>query len=122
MISLVELMADPDLVESVTRIQRVQTTNSYGETTVTPTSSSILAVVTSPSKPGVMRFEDAQTYADVIRVVTASPLNGAVAGQQPDQIVWKGQTYIVSMVNDYQSFGFSDAICKLVDLQDQPNV
>ncbi len=122
MISLSEIMGDPDLTESVTRIQRVATTNVYGETTITPTSSTILAVVTSPAKAGVMRFEDAQTYADAIRVVTASPLNAAVVGQQPDQIVWKGQTYIVSMVNDYQSFGFSDAICKLVDLQDQPNV
>ncbi|MEC4682376.1 MAG: hypothetical protein VST70_01660 [Nitrospirota bacterium] len=122
MISLSELMSDPDLTESVTRIVRVLTVNTFGETTITPTSSTILAVVTSAAKPGVMRFEDAQTYADAIRVVTSSPLNGAVVGQMPDHIVWKGQTYIVSMVNDYQSFGFSDAICKLVDLQDQPNV
>ena len=122
MINLSELMSDPDLTESVTRIERVLTINAYGETTITPTSSTILAVVTSAAKPGVMRFEDAQTYADVIRVVTASPLNGVVVGQMPDQIVWKGQTYLVSMVNDFQSFGFSDAICKLVDLQDQPNV
>jgi hypothetical protein len=122
MITFSELMGDPDLFESVTRTQRVQTTNSYGETTITPTSTTIQAVVTSPGKPGLTRFEDAQTYADAIRVITASPLNGAVVGQQPDLIVWKGQTYIVAIVNDYQSFGFSDAICKLVDYEDQPNV
>ena len=55
-------------------------------------------------------------------VVTSSPLNGAVAGQQPDLIVWNGQTYIVTIVNDYQANGYTRAICKLTDYQDQPNV
>lgn len=122
MISVAELMSDPDLVQTITRTQRVQTINAYGEVAVTSTSTSILAVVTSPGKTGLMRLEDAQTYQDTIRVVTSSPLNAGVVGQQPDLIVWNGQTYIVVLTNDYQAFGFTDAVCKLTDYQDQPNV
>lgn len=122
MIDVSEVVLDPELTQTVTRIQRIQTLNGYGETTITNQSSQIQAVVTSPGKPGLMRFEDAQTYADAIRVTTNSPLNGPVVGQQPDLIVWNGQTYVVAIVNDYQANGFSDAICKLTDYQDQPNV
>lgn len=122
MISVAELMTDPDLVEPVTRIQRIQTVNSYGETTITESSSQIQAVVTSPGKTGVVRLEDAQTYQDTIKVTTSAPLNGASVGQQPDLIVWNGQTYVVQLTNDYQSSGFTRAICKLVDYLDQPNV
>ncbi len=122
MISVSELMADPDLVQSVIRIQRVLTVNSYGETTVVSTSSTLQAIVTSGPKTGLMRFEDAATYQDTIKVVTSSPLNAGVVGQQPDLIVWNGQNYIVTLTNDYQSNGFTRAVCKLVDLQDQPNV
>lgn len=118
MLNLAEAF-DPAFVQTVTRVQRAEVVNAYGETTVTQTSTQIQAVVTSPTKAGMLRFEDYQTYADVIKVTTQGPLNGPTVGGQPDQIIWRGQTYVVAVSNDYSAFGFTRAICKLVDLQGQ---
>ncbi len=112
---------DPAFLQPVTRVTRAEVINAYGETTTTNTSTVIQAVVRTASKPGLMRFEDMATYADTITVITQSPLNGPTVGGQPDQILWRGQTYVVAVVNDYQGFGFTRAICKLTDLQGQNN-
>ena len=108
---------DPAFLQPVTRVQRAEVINTYGETTTTNTSTTIQAVVKSGAKPGMMRFEDMQTYADTITVICQSPLNGPTVGGQPDQIIWRGQTFVVAVVNDYQGFGYTRAICKLTDLQ-----
>lgn len=110
---------DPDFVQPITRVQRTEVIDSYGETTTTNNSTTILAVVTSPAKAGMQRFEDFESYADTIMVTTQSPLNGPTIGGQPDQIIYRGQTYVVSVVNDYAGFGFTRAICKITDLQGQ---
>lgn len=121
MLDLSEVVSDPAYTQAVTRVQRTQTVNNYGETTTATISTTIQAVVTSPGKPGLQRFDDYQTYADLIQVTTTSRLNGAAVGQQPDLIVWQGQTYVIAIVNDYAAFGFTRAVCKLTDLQDQPH-
>jgi hypothetical protein len=110
---------DPRFLQAVTRVQRVEVVNAYGETTTTDTSTTIQAVVTSPAKVGMQRFEDLQSYADTILVTTQSPLNGPTVGGQPDQIIWRGQTYIVAVANDYAGFGFTRAVCKLTDPEGQ---
>jgi hypothetical protein len=109
---------DPDFMQPVTRVQRVETINGFGESTTANTSTTIQAVCTSPSKTGMMRFDDAQTYQDTLQVTTASPLNGPTVGGQPDLILYKGQTFVVSFVNVYQTFGLPRAVCKFTDVQD----
>lgn len=121
MLDLSEIVSDPAFTQAVTRVQRVQTVNGFGETTTGTVSSTIQAVITSPGKLGMQRFADLQTYADVIQVTTTSRLNGPAVGQQPDLIIWQGQTYVVAVVNDYAAFGFSRAVCKLTDPQGQPH-
>lgn len=121
MLDLSEIVSDSDFTQAVTRVQRTESVNSYGETTTSNVSTTIQAVVTSPGKPGMQRFEDYQSYADMIQVTTTSRLNGPAVGQQPDLIVWQGQTYVVAVVNDYAAFGFTRAQCKLTDLQEQPH-
>lgn len=120
MINVASVVNDPRFTQPVTRIQRKEVVNSFGETTTVNTPTTIQATVTSPGKTGMMRFDDAQTYADVIQVTTTSNLNGPAVGSQPDLIVWQGQTFIVAIVNDYGAFGYTRATCKLIDLQDQP--
>lgn len=120
MINVRELVTDTDFTQAITRIVRTETINSNGESVVTPASTTIQAVVTSPSMQDLLRFEDATAYKDAIKVTTASPLNPASVGHQPDLIVYHGETYIVAQSNDYQDFGYTRAICKLIDLQDQP--
>ena len=106
---------DPRFLQAVTRVQRAEVVDSYGETTTTNTTTTIQAVVTSPAKIGMQRLEDLQSYADTILVTTQSPLNGPTVGGQPDQIIYRGQTYVVAVVNDYAGFGFTRAVCKLTD-------
>lgn len=121
MLNVASVVSDPRFTQSVTRMQRAETINQYGESVITSTSTTIAAVITSPGKTGLMRFEDAQTYQDTIKVTTTSPLNGPTATSQPDLIVWQGQNYAVTIVNDYAQFGYTRAICKLIDLQGRPN-
>lgn len=120
MLNLAEAF-DPEFLQPVVRVQRGEVINGYGETTTAPTSSTIQAVVTSPAKVGMQRFEDFQSYADTILVTTRSPLNGPTSGGQPDQIIYRGQTYVVAVVNDYAGFGFTQAVCKLTDPEAQNN-
>lgn len=121
MINVSRVVNDPRFTQPITRIQRTEVLNAYGETTTVNTTTTIQATVTSPSKTGIMRFADAQTYADTIQITTFSNLNGPAIGSQPDLIVWQGQTFIVAIVNDYCTFGYTRATCKLTDLQDLPH-
>lgn len=110
---------DPRFMQPVIRVQRKEVINEYGEVGVQSSRSTIMAVVTSPAQPGLMRtFPDMQTYGDVIQVATFGPLNSATITGQPDQIIYKGQTFVVSITNDYLAFGYMRALCKLVDLQE----
>lgn len=110
---------DPRFMQPVIRVQREEVVNDFGEVTLDSFQTTIMAVVTSPTQPGLMRtWADMQTYGDVIQVTTFSPLNSASIGQQPDQIIYKGQTFVVSITNDYLAFGYMRALCKLVDLQE----
>ena len=120
MINVASVVIDPRFTQVVTRIQRAETINSYGESVLTLTSTQITAVVTSGAKTGMMRFEDAQTYADTITLATTVRLNGPSVGYQADHIVWQGQTYAVALTSDYNAFGYTRATCKLVDVEDQP--
>ena len=111
---------DPRFMQPVIRVQRTEVINEFGEVEVKSSRSTIMAVITSPAQPGLMRtFADMQTYGDVIQVTTFSPLNSATTTGQPDQIIYKGQTFVVSITNDYLAFGYMRAICKLVDLQEK---
>ena len=121
MINVADVVMDVDFVQPVTRIVRTETVNSYGESVLSSASSTIQAVVTNPSAQELLRFSDATAYRSAIRVTTGSRLNADSVGLQPDLILYHGEHYIVSVTNDYSDFGFTRAICNLIDMQDQPN-
>ena len=121
MINVADIVADTDFTQPVTRIVRTETINNYGESVLTSVSSTIKAVVTSPNSQELLLFPDATAYKDVIRVTTASRLNADSVGLKPDLILYHGEYYKVSVTNDYSDFGYTRALCALIDLQDQPN-
>lgn len=121
MLNVSDIVSDPDFTQPVTRVVRTETVNNYGESVIASSQSTIQAVVTSPSVQELLRFDDATAYKDAIKVTTASRLNADSVGLQADLILYHGETYIVAVSNDYSDFGYTRAICFLIDLQDQPN-
>jgi hypothetical protein len=118
MIDMSEVLDDTDFTQTVTRIQRNETINQYGESVLTSVTSQIVASITSPNAQELLRFADATAYKDAITVITKVNLNGVSFGSQPDIIFYHGNNYIVEVTNDYNDFGFTVATCKLLDLQE----
>jgi len=121
MIDVSDIVSDPDFTQTITQVVRSETVNDFGESIITSVSSLINAVVTSPNSQELLMFDDATAYKDVIRVTTVSRLNADSVGKQPDLIIYHGENYKVAVTNDYSDFGYTRALCTLIDLQDQPN-
>ena len=117
MLNVSRVVLNPMLLQSVQRTQRAEVINTYGESVLTPTVTTIQAIVTNPSMQDLIRFPEATAYKDAIIVSTASSLTPDTVGSQPDMILWRGSNYIVAFTNDNSSYGYTRAICKLVDLQ-----
>lgn len=118
MIDMSEVLDDTDFTQTVTRIQRNETINQYGESVLTSVTSQIVASITSPTKQDLLRLPDATAYSDAITVITKVNLNSATFGGQPDIIQYHGNNYLVNVTNSYNDFGFVVAICTLLDLQE----
>jgi len=121
MIDVSDIVSDTDFTQTITRVVRSETINSFGESVITSSNLLIDAVVTSPSTQELLMFPDATAYKDMIRVTTVSRLNSDSVGKQPDLIIYHGENYKVAVTNDYSDFGYTRALCTLIDLQDQPN-
>ena len=121
MIDVSDVVSDPDFTQTITRVVRSETVNDFGESIIISVSSLIDAVVTSPTTQELLMFPEATAYRDVIRVTTVSRLNADSVGKQPDLILYHGENYKVLITNDYSDFGYTRALCVLIDLQDQPN-
>jgi hypothetical protein len=121
MINVADIVSDPDFTQPVTRIVRIESINQYGESVIESRPTAIQAIVTSPNSQELLMFPDATAYRDIIRVTTASRLNADSVGLQPDLIVYHGENYKVTVTNDYSDYGYTRALCGLIDLQDQPN-
>ena len=117
MINVSRVVLNPMLLQPVQRTQRAEVINTYGESVLTPTITTIQAIVTNPSMQDLLRYPEATAYKDAIVVSTASALTPDTVGFQPDMILWHGSNYIVAFTNDNSSYGYTRAICKLVDLQ-----
>jgi hypothetical protein len=118
MIDVSEVLDDTDFTQTVTRIQRNETINQYGESVLTSVTSQIVASITSPSAQDLLRFDDSTAYKDAILVITKVRLNSASFGGQPDIIQYHGNNYIVRTTNNFNDFGFVVAHCSLMDLQE----
>ena len=118
MIDMSEILEDSDFTQIITRIERNETINNFGESVLTNVTTEIIASVTSPNAQELLRFSDSTAYKDAITVITKVNLNGDSFGSQPDLIFYHGNNYIVEITNDYNDFGFTVAFCRLIDLQE----
>jgi galactose-6-phosphate isomerase len=70
----------------------------------------------------LVRKDDHQRAAKTLTVVTPFRLHMSAPGMQPDLILYRGNTFIVSAVRDYTQFGagFIEAECSSIEAQDLP--
>jgi hypothetical protein len=68
------------------------------------------------------RGADYQIARNSIEVTTSFPLQGPAPGYQPDQVIWHGDTYVVTSVLDYSKAGRGvvTALCQSIELIDGP--
>lgn len=99
--------------------RRVETVNSYGESVVNVTDTTIFAVITF-GKTDLARDPDGQTEPQDIVVHTPYRLIGPAIGFQPDIIIWLGRQYVVAKPLNYSRYGrgFVSAECTSIRLLD----
>ncbi len=100
------LLLDPQFTDNFTVTQRVQTINTYGEVTTTPTVlRNILGVVTPTKRDDLERLPEAQRGNRNLTIYTRQHLNTAAMGLQPDLITWRGDTFVVRMLLPWTAYG-----------------
>ncbi|EOQ63907.1 hypothetical protein F935_01537 [Acinetobacter calcoaceticus ANC 3811] len=114
-----DVLLDPDFMELGIICNRTSVIvgnngRAQGTTTTTPFS----GVVTTNSGLKMDRRADGTLIKGAINIHTQFALTSGDAKTKADEIIWKGQTYIVSQVLDNLHYGqgFIKAICELKPL------
>jgi hypothetical protein len=118
-----QVVLDPLLAEKFNIVRRAETVDAHGRTVVTPTTTAnnIGVIAMNDDIENIRNAFPEMEYATrVIIVVTKKQLRAAVAGYQPDLVVWRGDNYLVRRVSPYPQFGdgFYEAICTSIDFVD----
>jgi galactose-6-phosphate isomerase len=118
-----DVLLDPDFCETLT-ITRRPFTMVKGIATVTPTtiSPAPVGVVYSISGDLIRQGADQQNLPNTIIVHTPFRLRGPAQGFLPDIVVWNGDNFAVTSVDNFSHFGsgFVSAICTSQDSVDNP--
>jgi hypothetical protein len=117
MINISDIVSDDDFIEKCQKLVFKEIVDENGRPQFTLKKSSIRAVITTPKDSDMVRYVDRTTYTKAIRITTTAVLNPPLLNQQPDEIFWKGDYYVVDAVSDYSSFGYNRAICSLIQYQ-----
>ncbi len=118
-IDVCDIILDGDFAESFTVTRRAETVNTYGESTVTETSTTAYGVVQPDTGADTVRGADGQLQPSTITVHTPYRLIGPASGYQPDVVTWQGQPFIVSKINNFSQYGrgFIAAKCEAIAYQ-----
>lgn len=117
------------LADRVTVIRREQFIDEHGRVQFSKTPiPRVVGTVTMAGSDDLDRVPDYQKMGRVISFVSKFKMQGpALTGRsqfQPDYIVWRGDTYVVSVLDPYPQFGsgFTQALAGSIDSVDQsPN-
>jgi hypothetical protein len=112
-IDVSDIILDPFISgETFTVIRRAETVNNFGETTTTNTTFTASGSIQATGDNSLLREEAYQAQQKTIQVITTFLLRGATqdpngSGQlyQPDLVIWKGETFLVRVVDDFSSYG-----------------
>lgn len=113
LIDVSDILADPDIAgETFTVVRQAEDVNEYGETQVVTTQFTASGSIQPTGDNSLLREEAFQAQQKTIQVITTFLLRGATqdpagSGQlyQPDLVVWKGEKFLVRVVEDYSAYG-----------------
>lgn len=110
-----DILADPDFADSFTVTRAVQTVGSDGMAAQTVTTAAASGVVQAGSGDVLNLLPESARVAGTIEIHTTFRLKLATATGPADVVTWGGQDYLVTLVNDYSSFGagYVMAVCTL---------
>lgn len=106
-----EVLSDPLFTEPMNVYRRTETVGSNGRTVITRTR--VRPVPTGVIMPkdsviggnAIQRNPDEQHRGSALLIYTQFRLRGPSPGFQPDVVVWNGDDYVVTLVNDYSHYG-----------------
>lgn len=123
-----DVLLDPDFTDTFIVNRRVEVVSSAtGRSATTVFKKPTFGVVTATGSDDLSRLQDADVFKRSITIVTKFKLRGEVEDNaktnwKPDLITWRGDNFIVKVIDLYPQFGagFVQAICSSEDLVDQP--
>lgn len=115
-----DAMLDPEVAESFTVHRRQESINTYGESVVTTRNITVYGVVTSGSSDALARTPEGQHEPHLITVHSPLRLVSAAVNQQPDIVIWRNRSFVVTRTFDYSHYGrgFTAADCTSEDYLD----
>lgn len=118
LIDVSELLTDPDFVDDITVLRSVRSVNDVGRAVDTPGAYYTYGCVQPAKEVQLLQIPDLERAGSYISVVTPFRLLALTETTAPDQVVWNGKYYQVSVVRDWTNYGegFVEAICQLTDL------
>lgn len=117
-INMAGIVMDSDLGgEQLIQIQRTEDANKKGRPEVTSKEVMFYGVVTSPNQQEIMRMPAGTLASESIKVITDIEIRDQAVGRQADIIIRKGTAYLAVVINDYALYGFTTALCTMIDLQ-----
>lgn len=118
-----DAILDPEFCERISVTRRAYTINNNGQTVVTPTNLSPIAVVTQGTPHPFEQTPDAQVAKSSItvhayRFQLYDVITGKASSFQPDLVNYNGNHYIVTKVYNWSRFGqgFTMAEADLYDM------
>lgn len=114
-----EVLGDPDFADTLVCIRQTQTVGDDGMAVNVTQSMPFLGVVTADRGKELARLAAGSHVSGSILVHTVFRLtNGGPNGVDSDHVVWNGDEYIVTSINDYSRYGagFICASCDLLPL------
>jgi len=126
-LDVTDVLLDPMIAgETIAITRRQETIGSNGRSSVTTTNLTAVASVVPTGSNSLVRAEAYQSKGKSIKVITSTRLYGpehdpSGNNYQPDVITWKGDSFVVKMVNDYTKYGagLCEAECASIDTVDQ---
>lgn len=125
-IDVTDLLIDPDLAEPLVIQRQKETVTDKGRETNTVETFHSFGVVqpkdTAIGGNEVTRGADGMFRAAALIIITPFRLRGPGPGYQPDQVIWQGDPYVVTLVNNFTRYGAGFVYAELssTDIQDAP--
>jgi len=103
-ITVAELLLDPDFVDPVTVIRKVETVGDDGRATHQTESISIMASIQALSGDDLAVLPDLSRTSGAFEVITTFPLATATDTTAADTVMWRGCEYVVTSIGRFGNF------------------